>query len=64
MQSLCDRINRVYSDSLFGDSQKPVAVVGETESTLSYCCGREIVDLTGVRVCTQERQKQKSGVNS
>ncbi|MEH2241028.1 hypothetical protein [Nostoc sp.] len=39
IQSLSDRIGRVYSDSLFGDSQKSVAVIGEAESTLFKCCG-------------------------
>ncbi|MBW4428934.1 MAG: hypothetical protein KME50_32080 [Nostoc desertorum CM1-VF14] len=28
MQSLSDRLARIYSDSLFGDSQKSVAAVG------------------------------------
>ncbi|WP_392532263.1 hypothetical protein [Nostoc sp. C117] len=31
-------ISRAYSDSLFGDSQKPVAVVGEAESALFNGC--------------------------
>ncbi|WP_292739467.1 hypothetical protein [Nostoc sp. JL31] len=33
-----------------GDSQKSVAVVGEGKSGLSYCCGREIIDASGVGV--------------
>jgi hypothetical protein len=44
------RINRVYSSSLEETGQKSVAVVGEAESTLSYCCGREIVDASGVGI--------------
>ncbi|MDZ7955684.1 hypothetical protein [Nostoc sp. DedQUE09] len=39
---------RSHQSSVFrfagGDSQKSVAVVGEAESTLSYCGGREIVE--------------------
>jgi hypothetical protein len=33
-----------------GDSQESVAVFGEGESSLSYCCGREIIDASGVGV--------------
>ncbi len=47
MQLLCDRIARIYSDSLFGDGQKSIAVVGEAESGLSDCCGGEIVGCVG-----------------
>jgi hypothetical protein len=48
IQSLSDRITRIYCDTLFGDSQKSVAVVGEAESGLFDCCGGEIVECVGV----------------
>ncbi len=45
-------LERSHQSSVFrltgGDSQKSVAVVGEAESTLSYCDGREIVECFGV----------------
>jgi hypothetical protein len=44
MQTICDRIARIYSDSLFGDGQKSVAVIGEAESGLSYGGGGEAVE--------------------
>ncbi|RCJ29293.1 hypothetical protein A6769_35835 [Nostoc punctiforme NIES-2108] len=40
----------MYSDLLFGDSQKSVAVFGEVEPSLSYRCGRKAVEASGVGI--------------
>ncbi|WP_313934928.1 hypothetical protein [Nostoc sp. FACHB-280] len=50
MQEICDRISRIYSDSLFGDSQKSVAVIGEAQASLFDCCGGEIASASRVGV--------------
>ena len=53
MQVISDRIHRLRDSGKLeaqaeAYSQKSVAVFGEAESTLFYCCRKEIVEYSGV----------------
>ncbi|MHC5825675.1 MAG: hypothetical protein ACYT04_59960, partial [Nostoc sp.] len=50
MRLVCDRIGRVYSDSLEETVKNLLQSLGEAESTLFNGCGREVVECSKVRI--------------